>query len=95
MLMTKMTELTDGLKSEVSALRAEHFAPSHNNRLLPDPTSTEVKERERVSRAKDVGVSHVQCAPNALLTMHNAIIVFVGTTLILFVGKSVEIKATK
>lgn len=69
--------------------------PATTTDALPDPTSTEAKARERVSRAKDVGVSHVQSAPNALLTMHNAIIVFVGTTLNLFVGKSVEIKATK
>lgn len=61
-----MMELTDGLKSEVSALRAEHYAPSHNNRRFAGPNfyrNERERERDRVSRAKDVGVS-------ALLTMH-------------------------
>lgn len=47
MLMTKMTEITDGLKSEVCALRAGHYAQQPT--LCRTKYSTGVKERERES----------------------------------------------
>lgn len=46
MLMIKMRKLTDHLESEVSALRAEHYAPSHNNRRFAGPNFYR-SERER------------------------------------------------
>lgn len=79
MLMTKMTEITDDLKSEVCALRAEHYAQQPT--LCRTKHSTGLKERERVSRAKDLGVSHVQSAPNVLVTMHNATLLLRDTRL--------------
>lgn len=50
MLMIKMRKLTDDLESKVSALRAEHYAPSHNNRRFAGPNFyRSERERQRVA----------------------------------------------